>query len=70
MRDDQDVHRFESTAARKHVWSGRSGRGKGGKTGSWAKRKKKTLAERGFDPRTSGLWAQHASAAPLCSVLR
>ena len=28
--------------------------------------KKKILAERGFDPRTSGLWAQHASTAPLC----
>ena len=27
---------------------------------------KKTLAERGFDPRTSGLWAQHASTAPRC----
>lgn len=27
------------------------------------------LAERGFDPRTSGLWAQHASTAPLCSLL-
>jgi hypothetical protein len=27
----------------------------------------KNLAERGFDPRTSGLWAQHASTAPLCS---
>ena len=26
----------------------------------------KKLAERGFDPRTSGLWAQHASTAPLC----
>ena len=26
----------------------------------------KELAERGFDPRTSGLWAQHASTAPLC----
>ena len=25
------------------------------------------IAERGFDPRTSGLWAQHASTAPLCS---
>lgn len=25
-----------------------------------------TLAEDGFDPSTSGLWAQHASAAPLC----
>ncbi|KNC26999.1 hypothetical protein FF38_02305 [Lucilia cuprina] len=24
------------------------------------------LAEQGFDPRTSGLWAQHASTAPLC----
>ena len=24
------------------------------------------LAERGFDPRTSGLWAQHASTAPFC----
>ena len=29
-------------------------------------RKKKNIAERGFDPRTSGLWAQHASTAPLC----
>ena len=28
----------------------------------------KTLAERGFDPRTSGLWAQHASTAPLCCI--
>ena len=27
---------------------------------------KKGLAEDGFDPSTSGLWAQHASAAPLC----
>ena len=27
---------------------------------------KNTLAEQGFDPRTSGLWAQHASTAPLC----
>ena len=26
------------------------------------------LAERGFDPRTSGLWAQHASTAPLCCL--
>ena len=24
------------------------------------------LAERSFDLRTSGLWAQHASTAPLC----
>ena len=24
------------------------------------------LAERSFDLRTSGLWAQHASIAPLC----
>ena len=29
--------------------------------------KQKQVAERGFDPRTSGLWAQHASTAPLCS---
>ena len=27
---------------------------------------KKLLAERSFDLRTSGLWAQHASTAPLC----
>ena len=27
---------------------------------------KQLLTERGFDPRTSGLWAQHASTAPLC----
>ena len=27
----------------------------------------KILAERSFDLRTSGLWAQHASTAPLCS---
>ena len=27
---------------------------------------KKILAERSFDLRTSGLWAQHASTAPLC----
>ena len=27
---------------------------------------KMKIAERGFDPRTSGLWAQHASTAPLC----
>ena len=26
----------------------------------------RTIAERGFDPRTSELWAQHASTAPLC----
>ena len=32
----------------------------------WFGIEKKTLAERGFDPRTSGLWAQHASTAPLC----
>ena len=30
----------------------------------------KLLAERGFDPRTSGLWAQHASTAPLCCRAR
>ena len=34
---------------------------------TWKKKSKKVvLAERGFDPRTSGLWAQHASTAPLC----
>ena len=27
---------------------------------------KRILAERSFDLRTSGLWAQHASTAPLC----
>ena len=26
------------------------------------------IAERSFDLRTSGLWAQHASAVPLCSL--
>ena len=26
------------------------------------------IAEEGFDPPTSGLWAQHASAAPLCCL--
>ena len=30
---------------------------------------KKLLAERSFDLRTSGLWAQHASTAPLCYLL-
>ena len=29
-------------------------------------KKEKNLAERSFDLRTSGLWAQHASTAPLC----
>ena len=29
---------------------------------------KQRLAERSFDLRTSGLWAQHASTAPLCST--
>ena len=28
--------------------------------------KRKKLAEDGFDPSTSGLWAQHAPTAPLC----
>ena len=27
------------------------------------------IAERSFDLRTSGLWAQHASTAPLCSTV-
>ena len=31
-----------------------------------SKKEKKELAESGFDPPTSGLWAQHASTAPLC----
>ena len=30
------------------------------------RKKKKILAERSFDLRTSGLWAQHASTAPRC----
>ena len=30
---------------------------------------KVVLAERSFDLRTSGLWAQHASTAPLCFML-
>ena len=30
---------------------------------------KRILAENGFDPPTSGLWAQHASTAPLCFVV-
>src|SRR4029434_3763302 len=29
---------------------------------------KERLAEDGFDPSTSGLWGQHASAAPLCFI--
>uniref|UniRef100_A0A8D1T4Q4 Uncharacterized protein n=1 Tax=Sus scrofa TaxID=9823 RepID=A0A8D1T4Q4_PIG len=28
-----------------------------------------SISEDGFDPSTSGLWAQHASAAPLCCPL-
>ena len=31
---------------------------------------RKELAERSFDLRTSGLWAQHASTAPLCSTFK
>ena len=41
----------------------------GGKNLFKAKRQN-SLAERGFDPRTSGLWAQHASTAPLCSPMK
>ena len=33
-------------------------------------KKEKKLAERSFDLRTSGLWAQHASTAPLCSYVK
>ena len=29
-------------------------------------KEKQNVAERGFDPGTSGLWAQHASTAPFC----
>lgn len=36
---------------------------------SLSQKQKLKLAERGFDPRTSGLWAQHASTAPLCCTL-
>ena len=32
------------------------------------RRRKARVAEQGFDPWTSGLWAQHASTAPLCYV--
>ena len=37
----------------------------------WGKKKKrkkrgKSVAADGFDPSTSGLWAQHASTAPRC----
>ena len=34
----------------------------------WRKKKKrgKSVAADGFDPSTSGLWAQHASTAPRC----
>ena len=40
-------------------------------TSKWCEEKikikqKKKLAEDGFDPSTSGLWAQHAPTAPLC----
>ena len=31
---------------------------------------KKFLAEDGFDPSTSGLWAQHAPTAPLCLLVK
>ena len=36
----------------------------------WGIEKKKKIAEDGFDPSTSGLWAQHAPTAPLCYVVR
>ena len=32
------------------------------------KEKEEKIAEQGFDPWTSRLWAQHASVAPLCCV--
>ena len=31
------------------------------------KKRGKSVAADGFDPSTSGLWAQHAPTAPLCS---
>lgn len=34
----------------------------------WTRVLELALAERSFDLRTSGLWAQHASAAPLCYI--
>ena len=37
---------------------------------TWGKFKKLYVAESGFDPPTSGLWAQHASSAPLCWKLK
>ena len=30
------------------------------------KKREEKVAEDGFDPSTSGLWAQHAPTAPLC----
>ena len=30
------------------------------------KKREKSVAADGFDPSTSGLWAQHASTAPRC----
>ena len=38
--------------------------------GKQKRKKKKIVAENGFDPSTSGLWAQHASTAPLCLLIR
>ena len=32
----------------------------------YSRQKCELIAEDGFDPSTSGLWAQHAPAAPLC----
>ena len=37
-----------------------------GKSNRNEQNEKSQLAERSFDLRTSGLWAQHASTAPLC----
>ena len=39
-----------------------------GKSNLNEQNKKVQLAERSFDLRTSGLWAQHASTAPLCCL--
>ena len=38
------------------------------KSAKLKRRRKARVDEQGFDPWTSGLWAQHASTAPLCYV--
>ena len=36
------------------------------RTRNFTRSEKKVIAEDGFDPSTCGLWAHHASTAPLC----